>query len=93
MGMVDILEAIAGVDQHQPVSIGLDQQAMADDVARKAFAPPVEQGAAHGAVGTAIQVMDPHFAQTLPSECGAATKNGALKFSAPHIFGSVCRSD
>jgi hypothetical protein len=57
--LAHILQAVAGVDQHQAVAIGLDQQALADDASEQAFAEAVEDGTAEGAVGAAVQVVDP----------------------------------
>ena len=58
MRVIDIPQPIAGVDENQP-GLSVDQQAMADEPAQRGLASAVEQGAAQGAVGAAIEVMDP----------------------------------
>ena len=60
VGMVDIAQAVAGVEEHQPVRVGLDQQAMADQMPVHALAAPVEQRAADRTVGAAIEVVNTH---------------------------------
>ena len=64
MRVRDVLQAITGVDQHQPVVIGFDQQAMAHQMPQQPMAASVEQRAAQGAVGPAIEMMDTHATPT-----------------------------
>ena len=59
VGVVDVLQSVAGVDEHQP-GVRLDEQAVADQPAERALAASVEEGAAERAVGAAIEVVDPH---------------------------------
>src|SRR3712207_243991 len=59
MRVVDVLEAVAGVDEDE-AAVGLDQQAVADEMALEALAAPVEQPAAERAIGAAIEMMDAH---------------------------------
>jgi hypothetical protein len=60
VGVIDVAQAVTRVDQHQPVRIGLDQQAMADEAPGQPDTAPVEQGAAERAIGAAIEMMDAH---------------------------------
>jgi hypothetical protein len=60
MSVRDIAKPVAGIDQHEAVAVGLDQQAMADEAPGQPFAAPVEQRPADRAIGAAIEVMDAH---------------------------------
>jgi hypothetical protein len=75
--VIDILQAVTGVDQHEAVAIRLDQQAMADEVAEHAFAAPVEQRAPDRAIGAAIEMVNAHRPASLwssPLNTGEAAK-------------------
>jgi hypothetical protein len=65
MRVIHVLQAITSVDQHEAVRVGFDQQAVADEMAERAFAAPVEQRAADRAIRTAIEVVNAHR----PSSC------------------------
>jgi hypothetical protein len=55
----DVARAEPGIDQDQAL-VGLDQQAMADDMRLRGVGGAVEQAAAMRAAGAAIEVMDLH---------------------------------
>ncbi len=55
----DVLQAVAGIDQHES-ALGLDQQAMRADIRVKAAAGTIIEGAAQRAVTAAVEVMDTH---------------------------------
>ncbi len=55
-----VLQAIAGVDQHQARGVGLDQQTMTDQMPQEPLRSAVEQRAAERAVGPAVQVVHAH---------------------------------
>src|SRR5690606_40896419 len=52
--------AEARIDQHQAMMLGLDQQAVANQLGRRAFAEAIEQRAPEWAHATAIEVMNTH---------------------------------
>lgn len=58
MRMRDIAQAIARIDEHQTMRLGLDQQAMAYQMAKRSEAAPVEQGTADGTIGPTVQMMN-----------------------------------
>lgn len=57
MRVVDVAEAIAGIDEHEAMRICLDEQAVADDASERPLAAPVEQGSTKRTVGPAIEMM------------------------------------
>src|SRR3712207_8037681 len=57
MGVIDVAEAVAGVDEDQP-GVMLDQQAVADEAAERPQAAPVEQRPAERAVGSAVEMVE-----------------------------------
>ncbi len=58
-GSADVLEAIAGIDQDEAAA-RFDDEAVANELALKALAAPVEERAAERAIGAAVDVMDVH---------------------------------
>src|SRR5690606_12509357 len=52
--------AEARIDQHQAMMLGLDQQAVANQLGRRAFAEAIEQRAPEWAHATAIEMMNTH---------------------------------
>lgn len=66
-----VAAAEAGIHQHQPVLLGLEQQAMANQLRRQPLAEAIEQGAAERAHAAAVQVMDAHGHPSLDEPTGS----------------------
>ncbi|MEH3103643.1 MAG: hypothetical protein PGN12_07025 [Sphingomonas phyllosphaerae] len=60
--MRDVAQAVTGVDQHQPVRVGFDQQTMTDDPPQGAKTAPVEQCTVERTVCSAVQMENSHRA-------------------------------
>lgn len=61
MGMKNIAGAKTGVNQHQPVIIRFDQQAVADQARRQPLAETIKQRATDRTHATAVQMMNSHW--------------------------------
>jgi len=59
-GPPHVFGAETGIHQHQPVLVGFQQQAMADQLCRQALAETIEQGPAERTHAATVQVMDAH---------------------------------
>ena len=78
----DIAGAKASIDEHQP-GLGLDQQAVADQVTEHARAGAIKQPPAGRATGAAVKVMDAH------QRCLA--RRAAVCASMPGVSAANCR--
>jgi hypothetical protein len=58
--VIDVLQAKASVDQDQPMRVGFDQKAMANQLAGGSDRPAVEQCSAPGAEGGAVEMVNAH---------------------------------
>ena len=84
-----VAAAKAGIDQHQAVLLGLDQQTMAHQTGGQSRTEAIEQTSSHRTHAAAVEVMNTH--KTLPCRAtGRRTKcdlvnvlrpDGALEFS------------
>lgn len=59
-----VLQPVAGIDQNE-AGIGFEQQGMRADIGEQAGAPAIEEGAAHGTMAAAIEVVDLHGRHSL----------------------------
>jgi hypothetical protein len=58
--MGHILKAVARINEHQPVRIGLDQQTVTNDTTEQSEASSVKKSAPERTVGPAIQMVNLH---------------------------------